>query len=142
LIVNDLRRYIELIVEPTFEDFQRNPMSVRHAFLACVAIYHAVDRVSYPKKPGNLGKEWGKKSWEFLIVDMVAHHFKHVKSDIEKGPTLPGHIPLSFLVFGRTGPGTVDAGGEQMELRNLSFVVRDAVKFLHTQAEALERAGA
>lgn len=84
----------------------------------------------------------GKRSWEFLIVDMVAHHFKHVKSDIEKGPTLPEHIPLSFLVFGRAGPGTVDAGGEQMELRNLSFVVRDAVKFLHTQAEALERAGA
>ena len=52
--MNDLARYIEVIVEPTFEDFRRNSTSTRHAFLTCVAIYHAVDRVSYPKKPGSL----------------------------------------------------------------------------------------
>ena len=127
--MNDLARYVELIVEPTFEDFRKNSTSVRRAFLTCVAIYHAVDRVSYPKKPGNLGKAWGRKSFNFLIVDMIAHHFKHVKSDYEKAPPPKDAIPLSFLVFGK--PGDTD---EQMELHNLFFVIRDAVQFLKDKA--------
>jgi hypothetical protein len=84
-------------------------------------------------------EQWRKKSREFLIVDMVAHHFKHIESNIEKAPTPPEHIPLSFLVFGRTGLGTVNEGGEQMELRNLFFVVRDAVKFVHQEAGAIHK---
>jgi hypothetical protein len=35
-------------VEPTFKDFERNRDSVRHTFLACVTIYHAIDRAAYP----------------------------------------------------------------------------------------------
>jgi hypothetical protein len=136
--VNALARYIELKVEPTFEDFKRNPRSIQHAFLACAAIYHAIDRVAYPDDPGDLRKEWQQKSFQFLIVDMVAHHFKHVLSDIEKSPTPANTIPLSFVVFGRGGPGTVAEAGEQMELRNLFFVVRDAIRFLHDQARAFE----
>lgn len=127
--MNDLARYIELIVEPTFEDFRRNSTSVRHAFLTCVAIYHAVDRVSYHKKPSNLGKAWVKECFDFLIVDMIAHHFKHVRSDYEKAPPPKNAIPLSLLVFGRRGETD-----EQMELHNLFFVIRDAVKFLRGKA--------
>jgi hypothetical protein len=41
--MEDLRRYLEEIVEPTVKDFAEHPASVRHAFLACVATYHAVD---------------------------------------------------------------------------------------------------
>jgi hypothetical protein len=37
-------RNIELIVEPTFEEFKREPTS-RRAFLTCVAIFHVIDRV-------------------------------------------------------------------------------------------------
>lgn len=132
--MNDLARYIELIVVPTFEDFSRNPFSVRHAFLACVAIYHAVDRVSYPKKPGNLGKTWGKECFAFLMVDMIAHHFKHVKSDQEKWEEKfppKDAIPLSFLVFEQS-----DKMDEKMELRNLFFVVQDAIEFLKDKANS------
>jgi hypothetical protein len=35
---------IEIIVEPTFEEFRKNPTSARQAFLSRVVIYHAVDR--------------------------------------------------------------------------------------------------
>ncbi len=130
--MNDLARYLEVIVEPTVDDFKRNPLSVRHAFLACVATYHAIDRVAYPKSPGNLRKQWRKHSSEFTVIDMVAHHFKHVKSDDEKAATQPGKIPLSFVIFGRPGSNT----DEQMELRNLYFVIRGAVRFLHQQTGA------
>jgi len=123
--VNDLARYIEEIVEPTFEDFNRNRKSVRHAFLACVAIYHAVDRAAYPKHPGNLRRAWGK-TLEFKLVDIVAHHFKHVKSDDEKVQPRVGIPLVSVLGFNDTG--------DQMELRNMFFVIRDAIKFLHQQA--------
>jgi len=123
--VDSLARYIEVIVEPTFEDF-RKERTARRAFLACVAIYHAIDRAAYPKKPGNLRREWGK-TLEFKMVDMVAHHFKHVESDDEKTPPLQPGIPLTRLL------GFNDAGDE-MELRNMFFIIRDAVKFLHAQA--------
>ena len=103
-----LERYLNETVEPTFEDFKRNPSSARHAYLACVAAYHAVDRASYPRSPGNLRDRWRKRSFEFTVVDMVAHKFKHVISGDEKAPTKPGHIPLPQLVFGR---GTLNSYG-------------------------------
>lgn len=53
-----LKYYIEQFVEPTFEDFKRNPASERHAFLACVTAYHAIDRATYPKRPRNLKNKW------------------------------------------------------------------------------------
>ncbi len=54
--MQELQQYLDIIVEPTFRDFERNPKSIRHAYLACVAAYHAIDRASYPKKAGNLRK--------------------------------------------------------------------------------------
>jgi hypothetical protein len=114
--MEDVQHYLDEIVEPTVEEFRRNPFSARHAFLACVATYHAIDRATYPKSASNLRREWSKKSLEFTIVDMVAHHFKHVKSDIEKAPIPTGTIPLSFFVFGSSKSSR---SGGKMEVRNL-----------------------
>ena len=123
-----LARYLEIIVEPTFDDFKRNPTSVRHAFLACVTIFHASDRAAYPAKPSNTLKEWRKNSRDFKLVEIIANHFKHVKSNDEKGSG-PG-IPISFALG-------LSNMGDTMELRNFFFVIRDAVKFLHKQAEGM-----
>jgi hypothetical protein len=105
---------------------------MRHAFLACVAIYHAVDRAAYPEKPGNLLKGWRKQSLDFKLAEIVANHFKHVKSSDEK-VSGPG-IPISLAL------GLSDSV-ETMELRNFFFVIRDAIKFLHQQALARSRRG-
>ncbi len=51
---------------------------------------------------------------------MFAHHLKHVKSDIEETPTKAEHIPFSSLADG-------------MDLHNLYFAVRDAIKFIRQQ---------
>jgi hypothetical protein len=81
--VNSLQQYIDVIVEPTLKDFERNPRSVRHAYLACVATYHAIDRATYPKRGALLREKWRGESLEFTIIDMVTHHLKHVLSDDE-----------------------------------------------------------
>lgn len=138
--MNDLlQQYIEYIAEPTFRDFEHNPGSMRHAYLACVAAYHAIDRAAHPKSPGTLKKKWRSQSFEFIIVDMIAHKFKHVISDDEKAPTPQGHIPMTWLVFGR---GTYNSGAYNtrsfnaggIDLHNLYFVIRDLIKFLRQQA--------
>lgn len=120
--MNDLIGYLDLIVEPTFLDYQSNPGSARHAFLACVAVFHSIDRV--PNYSGNLRKAWGDQSIEFLVVDMFAHHLKHVKSSHEKRVSDKPGLPLSYLV-------------ESIDFHNLYFAVRDAIKFIRQQAETL-----
>ena len=39
----EIERYFEQIVDPTIADFEANPTSVRHAFLAAAAVFHAID---------------------------------------------------------------------------------------------------
>jgi hypothetical protein len=55
--MEDLARYLDEIVDPTVSDFERNPTSVWHAFLAGVAVFHSVDYLAYPVPPGNLRKK-------------------------------------------------------------------------------------
>lgn len=142
--MNDLVRYLKQIVEPTVDEFKRNPTSIRQAYLACVATFHAVDRASYPKKPSRLREEWGKKDSNFHMVDIVAHDFKHVrhvKSLNSKIPPPPFVLRRETDAFGTHAFGRQVFGdtGQQAALRHLIYVVQEAVKFLHGQA--IERAG-
>lgn len=131
--MESLAEYIDQIVDPTFADFGRNPTSGRHAYLACVAAFHAVDRATFPKRSASLRGAWRKQSFAFLIVDMVAHHLKHVMSDLEKGPVPKGTMPLDAAVF--IGPhDNPDALG--LDLHNLYYLIRDAIAFLRTQVSA------
>lgn len=127
--MDTLARYLELIVDPTWDDFHRNRDSVRHAFLACVAIYHSVDRVAEAagKSPAHFRQIWAAESIEFKLVDIIAHHFKHVLSHDERNrgnrPGLPISRALGF-----------NNAGDAMDLRNLYSVIRDAVRFVHRKA--------
>jgi hypothetical protein len=42
------------ILEPAIADFERNPTSVRFAFMACVVTFHAVDYLAHPRRPAPL----------------------------------------------------------------------------------------
>lgn len=75
--MNDFAEYMEQIVEPTFEEFKRNSQSVRHAYLACLVIYHAVDRAAYPNDPIALAEQWRSESLAFMLIEEVAQTFKH-----------------------------------------------------------------
>ena len=50
---------------------------MRHAYLACVAILHAVDRAAYPGDAIALAEQWREEFQEFMLVEEVAQHFKH-----------------------------------------------------------------
>src|SRR5712691_4497483 len=49
--MEDLRQYLNDFVEPTIADFENNPASVRHAFLACVVTFHSADYLAHPRRP-------------------------------------------------------------------------------------------
>jgi hypothetical protein len=58
---------------------------------------------------------------------MIAHHFKHIHSNLDKpNPNLEG-IPLSFMLGLGQKPN-------ELETRNLVFLVRDGITFLRQQA--------
>jgi hypothetical protein len=121
--MNDLGKYLDEIVEPTLQDFFRNPTSVRHAYLACLVTYHSIDRVKSP--PGNLRKDWGKRSVAFAAMDLIANRIKHVKHEGNKNPR-PNTIPLTFMLG-------FDEAGEMLETRNLKFLIKDAITFIREQ---------
>jgi hypothetical protein len=143
--VEDLERYLEEIVEPTVQDFERHPTSVRHAFLACVATFHAVDYMAHPRRPQTLRQQWKGQSEAFGRVDEVAHALKHVathrqnksrliaRSIISRPPAVAGAMECGLSLIGDvTGAVTL----QEDTTINLLEVVRDAVRFLRTEIAA------
>jgi hypothetical protein len=126
--MNTLARYLELIVDPTFDEFHSRP-DVRLAFLTSVAIYHAVDRVAEEtgQRTASLRQKWSKESLDFKLVDVIAHHFKHVRSSDEKIPAFKPGLPIGRALG-------FNEAGDTLDVRNLYYVIRDAVRFVHTKA--------
>jgi hypothetical protein len=126
--VKTLSRYLELIVDPTFDEFYKKP-DVRLAFLTSVAIFHSVDRIAEEtgERRANLRRKWCGESLEFKLVDVIAHHFKHVRSSDEKIPATKPGLPIGRAL------GFNDAG-DTLDVRNLYYVIRDAVRFVHKKA--------
>lgn len=85
----DAKRYMDEIVEPTINDFEANPTSARHGFLACVVTFHAVDYLTHPQKAATKRNLFKAESPEFAFVDRVAHAFKHVQSGHETSAQRP-----------------------------------------------------
>jgi hypothetical protein len=134
-------------------EFQKNPTSVRHAFLACVATYHSLDYLAYDgikrktskKKVRNLRDDFGKTSADFKLVDDVAHAFKHVIVGNPNNPNLRAYEvirrPPSFAGVMRSGVsffgdkrGGVTINRERS--RSLLAAVKGAMRFLRTKASA------
>jgi hypothetical protein len=96
--------------------------------------------VTYGKgNEDKLKKEWRKLSPAFAMVEVMALDLKHVKSK-HHGP-VPNRIPIGFALLGSMGFNThvFNDTGRHESLRNLRFLVQDAVKFLHQQALALDK---
>lgn len=135
-----MAKYIEEMVDPTYEEFRRNENSPRHAFLACVAAFHAIDRAAGFQETAALIEKWHDESFEFYVMDMICHHLKHTKSKQEQEELPAGSIPLAKMVFG-TGlkakasdrQPLLDGG---IALHNLLYLTRDAIQFLKRKATA------
>jgi hypothetical protein len=144
--MEDLERYLSKIVEPTVEDFQRQPSSVRVGFLACVAIDHSVDYLAFPAdrakwdgkehrgRRAELRRQFCKENEHFRLASEVANAFKHVKTFTkrsleasqvyERPPALAGRMMIGLSLMGDTTGAVVVDGN------NLLGVVTEALRFL------------
>lgn len=137
--MEDLRRYLNDFVEPAIADFERNPGSIRHAFMACVVTFHAVDYRAHPRRPAPLRQEWNKLSRAFAIVDDVAHAFKHVKTGNPASPDLQADQVIAMS--GAFDAAVFDASAFDVESVtldndpsvNILTVVKDAAAFMRAQ---------
>jgi hypothetical protein len=140
--MEDLDRYLNEIVDPTVAEFEQHPASVRHAFITCVVVFHAVDYRAHPELSRGLRQKYRKKSEAFAIVDMVAHAFKHVQTErrdapklraasiISRPPAVFGAMEMGFSILGDvTGAVTIRSDTSL----NLLEVVKTAVLFLREQ---------
>lgn len=128
--MNRIDEYLDHIVDPTFSDFAQNPHSFRYGYLACVAVFHSVDRAAYPNEPRELAKKWGAESRDFALVEEVAQHFKHgtrrwvIKSKKENPNALL--VPFALGLQGEL---------EGLHLHNLYFILRDAIHFIRNKTD-------
>jgi hypothetical protein len=148
--VEDLRRYLRDIVEPTVQDFLRQRSCVRVGFLACVAIDHSVDYLAFPadrakwdgnehrRRRGGLRKQFCQENEHFRLASDVANAFKHVKTKdsgleasqiYERPPALAGRMMCGLSMLGDT-TGAVVADG-----KDLFETVAGALIFLNSKAE-------
>ena len=140
----DAKQYFSEIVGPTIAEFERNPRSRRHAFLACVATFHVIDYV------GHRGRReaFCRESPEFATIDRVAHAFKRVGTRDARSPSKPpldvgqvverppAVLPQFVVGLSRLGDtiGGVTVAGEHH--RDLLWEVRKAAEFLSAKFEA------
>jgi hypothetical protein len=103
----EIERCFEQIVDPTIADFEANPTSVRHAFLAAAAVFHAIDYLGASR----LRKKFRENNSDFALVDRIAHAFKHVQTGHPDDPNLQplsaagviGRPPMYYNVSGAYG---------------------------------------
>jgi len=142
--MEDILRYLEEIVEPTVKDFEEHPASRRHAFLACVTVFHGVDYLVYPKtsKRERLRGKFRGQSPDFAIVDDVSHAFRHVEAG--KKPNLksdnvisrPGGLSTDGFSFFNVVKGRVVLSNDQSI--GLLDTVKRAAAFLRKQTDVVQ----
>ena len=93
--------------------------------------YHAIDRATYH----DLAEQWRRESMEFALIEEVALHFKHVKSNSAK----IGEQRFSQNTLLVTHAFGITESSAGLETRNLHFLVRDLIKFLHGKAAAAKQ---
>jgi hypothetical protein len=148
MLMTDLEQYLVEIVDPTVKDFEDNPTSRRHAFLACVTVCHAVDYLAYPEDPRTLRQQFEHQSPEFKIANDVCHAFKHVvqgprsvprfkQSDVIYRPPALWGVSFEWNLSRWNDPvGGVTLDSERTI--DLLDTVRAAVSFLWSKVETAQ----
>ncbi|MDA9407926.1 hypothetical protein [Bradyrhizobium sp. CCBAU 45384] len=141
----EIERYFELIVEPTIADFEANPTSVRHAFLAALAVFHSIDYLNAKRDR----KNFRDASADFALVDRIAHAFKHVHTGHPADPNLQplssagviARPPMYYTVSGAYGLSRYNdaVGGVTLEgdrAVDVLSAIKAAAHFVRQQCES------
>jgi hypothetical protein len=147
----EIGRYFELIVDPTIADFEAHPTSIRHAFLASVAVFHSIDYL-FENSHAKRG-ELCRQSPDFANVDRIAHAFKHVETGNENDRFRPpltaegviSRPPFYYNVSGAFGLSRWNDGVGGVTLDNdrvqdVLSIVKGAAAFIRNQPGDLGRA--
>ena len=78
-----------------------------------------------------------QKSFEFALIEEVALHLKHVKSNFAK--TAKDRLSDTLLITHALG---IHESGASLETRNLHFLVRDLIEFLRGKVAAAKQGAA
>jgi hypothetical protein len=135
--MSDLAQYLDEIVQPTIKDFEQNPTSRRHAFLACAATCHAVDYLAYPKGPRKLREKFAEQSPAFKVVNDVGHAFKHVIQGDRAAPKMKASevVPRPPAVWGQA---TWDVSRSDDGVGGVTLTTDPQVDLLETVRAATE----
>lgn len=147
--MEDFERYLIDIVEPTVNDFSKDPSDVRLGFLACVSLEHSVDYLAFPGTRANwdgkvhranrqrIRDRFKNESEDFRKASEVANAFKHVKtisqrsleaSEVYRRPPARAGQMMAGLSMVGDKTGAVIADGD-----NLLRVVTQALLFLQSK---------
>lgn len=139
--MTELTRYLDEFVEPTLDEFRREP-SRRRAYLAFVVIYHAIDR--YPLRGQSsvdaLREAWRKESEEFEIAEIAAHDFKHGWAKLRKKTAARLFPEDVFPASGMPGDFNGQMLNDTGEVELLVPVAANALEFLRRKAGELRLA--
>ncbi|NUJ81429.1 hypothetical protein HUN39_15630 [Methylocystis sp. FS] len=143
----DALEYLDMIVDPTIAEFEREPTCRRRAFLACVVTFHTVDYLEASMGSTGLRQQFCREYEDFLLIDRVAHAFKHVETGSNKSgsPKLPllvseigsrpparlGQMKLGLSRLGDATGGVATAFGRG---KDLLAPVKHAAAFLRRKA--------
>jgi hypothetical protein len=106
-----------------------------------VALFHSVDYLAFPNKSRGTRQQFRKESPAFLLVDRIAHAFKHVGTGGKKGRLLATDViprpagKWGEMVWGLSrwddSQGGVTLDNERSV--DVLLVVRDALDFVEAQ---------
>lgn len=88
-------RYLHEIVDPTVQEFESEPTSVRRAMIACIVAFHAIEYFDPPLSRQRIMRE----SSDFLLVDRVVHATKHAAT----GPRDKPHLRSEEVIIRTPG---------------------------------------
>jgi hypothetical protein len=116
------------IVDPTLKDLASNPSSRRHAFIACVVTFHAVDYLARNKPKAILRAEYRRRSQAFAAIDRIAHARDLRLLDGRQTSDAVGEQPLATPAFRQdagAAPGSAKAAVVE--------IVTEAADFLRNE---------
>lgn len=100
-MISDMQRarlnwYLDHVAEPTVAELRAKPHSLRLLYLAAAVVFHSVDRAAYPNANRELRRTWRRACEAFKLVDMLAHDFKHMQSDL-RHPSNPEPVTYNIV---------------------------------------------
>ena len=131
--VHELDKYVDLIVNPTLDELQRDLLTPRRSFIACLVTAHCVDRVTM--QGATARQIWRRQCVEFGFVEYVCNTTKHVSADSEQAPPIVNAIPMRALLPMGLNESTLGSSGTHPH--NVLGACREVVRFARKEIERL-----